>query len=190
MLRCLKKKISVLVLTGSGPAKPLDSLEFRWLAFEWSFLTVKLNPLYSGRLTCVGHFLFLPFLWGGRQVAVVDTGLCEASRQIKFLLDHLGKFSSSCFCPSSSEIFYVLAPGRWSYSYILGIFLFIGGVCLLNLTIHPSSLLGFLIVSSLLRTPKCLSRKRTNWDSPSTSAIVDIFGWTSWNSPGFLKFSA
>ena len=159
MLRCLKKKISVIVLTGSGPAKPLDSLEFRWLAFEWSFLTSKLNQLYSGRLICVGHFF--PLL-GGRQVAVLDTEPCEASQRIKFLLDHLGKLSSSSFCLSSSEIFYVLAPGRWSYILIVLAFSFsFGGVCLLNLTIHPSSPLGFLI-SSLLRTPKSLSRKGPN----------------------------
>ena len=43
----------------------------------------------------------------------------------KLLLDHLGKLFPSDFRPSISEIFYVLALGRWSYSYILFFFFFL-----------------------------------------------------------------
>lgn len=112
MLQCLRKQLSVIVLPGRDPAKPLDSWEFWWLAFEWSSLTSKLNVLYSCKLTCVVSFF--PFLWGERELVVHDTELYQASQQMKFPPDHLGNLLPSNFRPSLGEIFYILALDRWN----------------------------------------------------------------------------
>lgn len=188
MLQCLKKKISVIELTGSDPAKPLDNSEFWWLAFEWSTLTSTLNLLHSSRMTCAGHFFFSVPVGREKSSYAWSWARCWLLKKlITFLPDHLGNLIPSCFNPFISEVFYIIVLGSWNNSYFLNIFLYIWRlflVCLCNLTIGPSSPLGFLNISSPQRNARPPSKKRScaqeqngsPLHSPSTSAIVKIAG--------------